>query len=48
MEVHFNPDSMDNILDIKYVSSIPGVHIIMDLRKKRVIIVEYQNEIIEF
>ena len=38
-EVYFNPDSMDNILDIKYVSSIPGVHITMDLRKESMIIV---------
>ena len=48
MEVHFNPDSLANILSINNISSIPVVHIIMDLRKKRVIIVEYQNQMIKF
>ena len=48
MEVHLNPDSMANIIEIKNVDSIPGVHISMDSRKERVIIVEYQNQIIKF
>ena len=39
MEVYFNPDSMANILAIKYVASKPGVKITMDSRKGRAIIV---------
>ena len=48
MEVHLNPNSMANILAIKYVSSIPGVHISMDSSKERVIILEYKNQMIKF
>ena len=48
MEVHLNIDQMPNILVIKDVASIPGIHIIMDSRNKREIIVEYQNRIISF
>ena len=48
MEVHFNPDSMANILVIKYVDEIPGLHISMYSRKDRAIIVEYNNQIIKF
>ena len=48
MEVHFNLDSKAKILVIEDVASIPGVHISMDSRKERLIIVEYQNEIIKF
>ena len=48
LEVHFNLDSMSNILAIKYVASIPGVHISMDSSKECVIIVEYKNHIIKF
>ena len=39
MEVHLNPYSMANILSIKDVYSIPGLHISMDSRKEHVIIV---------
>ena len=48
MEVHFNPDSMANILLIKDVASVPGVHISMDSSKERSIIVKYNNQIIKF
>ena len=48
MEVHLNSDSMANILSIKDLASIPGVHISMDSRKYCAIIVEYQNQIIRF
>ena len=48
MEVHFNPDSMANILASKDVSSIPDVHISVDSRNERVIIVGYHNHIIKF
>ena len=48
MEVHFNPDSMANILVIKDVASIPVLHISMYLRKERAIIAEYKNQIIKF
>ena len=48
MEVNFNLDSMANILAIKDVSSTTGVHISMDPRKERAIIVEYQKQIIKF
>ena len=48
MKVHFNPDSKAKIIVIKNVASIPGVHISMDSRKERVIVVEYQNEITKF
>ena len=43
VEVHFNPESMANIIEIKDVASIPGVQISMDSRKDRAIIVGYQN-----
>ena len=48
MEVHLNIDSMTNIIAIKDVSSIPGVHISTDLRKERAIIMEYKNQVIKF
>ena len=48
MEVHFNLDSMANFLLIKDVDSIPGLHISVDSREERVIIVEYHNHIIKF
>ena len=48
MVSHFNSGSMANILAIKDVASIPGVHINMDSRKERAIIVEYNNHIIKF
>ena len=48
MEVHFNIESMANILLIKDVASIPGVHISVYSRKERAIIVEYNNQIIKF
>ena len=48
MELHFNPDPMDNILAIKDVASILGVHISTYSRKERTIIMEYQNQIIKF
>ena len=48
MEVHFNPESMANILEIRVVASILGVYISMDSKKERVIIVEYKNHIIKF
>ena len=47
MEEHFNPDSIANILAIKYVASILGVHISMDSRKECVLIVEYNNQMIK-
>ena len=39
---------MTNILAIKDVASIPGLHISMNSRKESLIIVEYQNESIKF
>ena len=48
MEVHFNAYSIANILVIKDVDSIPGVHISMDSRQEHTIIVEYHNHIIKF
>ena len=48
MEVHFKPESMENILAIKDATSIPRVHISMDSSKERAIIVEYKNQIIKF
>ena len=39
---------MANILAIKDVSSIPGVHISTDSRKERAIMMEYKNQIIKF
>ena len=45
MEVHFNPDSIANVLVIKNIASIPELHRIMDSRKEHVIIGEYQNHI---
>ena len=39
MAVYFNPDSMDKILVIMYVDPMPIVHISMDSRKEREIIV---------
>ena len=48
MEVHFNPESMANILPIKDVASIPVLNISMYSRKERAIIVEYKNQIIKF
>ena len=48
MEVHFSLYSMANIIVIKDVASIPGVHISMDSRKEPAIIVEYENKMINF
>ena len=48
MEVHFNPESMANIIAIDDVSSVPGVHISIYSRKERAIIVKYHNQIIKF
>ena len=48
MELHFNPDSMANIITIKDFYSIPGVHISMDSRKELAISVEYHNQFIDF
>ena len=48
MEVHFNLDSMANIIAIKYVASIPGLHTIMYSRNDSAIIVEYHNHMIKF
>ena len=48
MDVHLNQDSMANIIDIKNVVSILGVHISMDSTKERAYFVEYQNHIIKF
>ena len=48
LEVRFNPESMGNIIVTKYFDSITGAHISMGSSKERVIIVEDQNEIIEF
>ena len=39
MELHFNPDPMNNTVAIKGVASIPGVHISKDSRKERAIMV---------
>ena len=41
IKVHFNTDSMANILVIKDFSSILGVHTIMDSRKERANIAGY-------
>ena len=48
MEVHFNPESMSNILAIRYVASIPLVNISMGSKKECAIIVEYNNHITKF
>ena len=48
MDIHLNPESIAKIISIKNVASIPGVHISIDSRKERVIILEYHNHIIKF
>ena len=48
IEVHFNPYSMTNILEIKDVASIIGVQISMDSSKDHTIIGKYKNLIIKF
>jgi hypothetical protein len=48
LPVHFNADSMANILAIKDVASIPGVRLTMDSSKERAIIVEYGDELLKF
>ena len=48
MEVHFNPDSMANIIAVNNVASITWVYISMDSKKERVIIVDDQNNMIKF
>ena len=48
MEVHLNPDLMANILAIKDVDSITGLHISMGSRKEPEIIFKYKNQIIKF
>ena len=48
MELHFNPDSMANIIAIKGGFSISGVNIRINSDKECDIIVEHHNHIIKF
>ena len=46
--IHFNIDSMSNVLAVMGDDSILGVHISMDSRNERVVTVEYYNQVIKF
>ena len=48
LSVHFNPDSMANILAMKDVASIPGVRITYDSAKERLILVHFNKCIYRF
>jgi hypothetical protein len=46
--VHFNPDSMANILSMKDVVSLPGVTVTMDSSKERALLVSFGTSELKF
>ena len=48
LKVHFNEESMANILSMKDVASIPGVRVIYDSSAERAILVHFNNCIYKF
>ena len=48
VEVHFNQDSLANILALSDVANLPGARITMDTLEERVILLHYNDQIFKF